>query len=140
MRWSGKARLMETLEQLRKQAEPHLEVLRRDLLALGVEGAQQFLRENLEIGLTVARAGRQRRQTVAQYPPDQQPWALYAAAAWTAKAVVLLEQLEILQLEPRFPAKFAGEATLTLVGRYENEDELWVWPFEGFSPWDYLEE
>lgn len=140
MRWTAHAGLLKTLQQLRTLAEPHTDQLRADLATLGIEGAQTFLRENVEFGLDVAGAGRTRPQTLAAYAPAQRPWVLYAAAAWTAKALVLAEQLDVLQLEPTFPAKFAPGSMLRLIGRYEQDEEAWLWPFPGFAPWDHFDE
>lgn len=141
MKWQARTALAERLAQLQTEAAPYLEDLRGALAKVDPSTAASILRENLlERGLDFAQSGRHRRRSVAALPPDQRPFAYYAAAAWTAKALLLAEHLERLQLEPGFPRKFAADAMLTLVGRYEQEDEPWLWPFPGLSPWDHLED
>lgn len=140
MNWKARQALHQRLVQLQKLAEPHLSFLMEALSPLGPDDAEELLRANRVSALDVASAGSNRSRLLASLPESQLPWAAYAAAAWTARALILAEHLEALQLEPDRRGPDAADAFLTLIGRYEDEPEAWLWPFPGVSPWDLPED
>jgi hypothetical protein len=88
-----------------------------------------------EVGIELAQThGKQKRQKlIRELPPVHQGWALYAAAAWTVRALALAEYLERADLA-LMPRKWAADAALSLVADFEK-DQTWLWPFDGEPPW-----
>lgn len=96
----------------------------------------------LAVELAEAKGTRERRDLIDRHAATKPQWALYAQAAWLARALALAEHMERTDLAIQ-PKKWAGHAALNLLDEFEA-DLAWLWPFESESPWpdddDWIED
>lgn len=78
-----------------------------------------------------------RKSELRSLDPQMSATRVYAAAAWTARAVVLLELLELRQLDGDASSDAAFSALLML-DEFDGDD-AWLWPLPLPSPWPDLD-
>lgn len=136
-----RAALWPLRERAQQMTTPEmLERLDADLGPLGLVKTGDLLQRWRLPALQLARAGtaRQWQKLLEQHPPEHRHLALYAAAAWITRTLVLAEALERSDLA-ELPKKWAADRALSLVEEVE-EDRLWLWPFESEPPWPLWDE
>jgi hypothetical protein len=124
------------LERCQADIPPEMEdLLSNQFGVLGKEHALGILHAFRPFALQLAKstAKRERQKLVEEFASDNPQWLLYAAAAWTARALALAEYLERADLAI-MPKKWAGEQALSMIDDFEA-DESWLWPFDSEPPW-----
>jgi hypothetical protein len=124
------------LEKARKAVTPEMEDALRTELAPLKPSIVAFTLQSwrpLAIKLAETKNARELKVLIDSHAATKPHWALYAQAAWIARALALAEYLERSDLAMQ-PRQWAGGVALRLLDEFEG-DTAWLWPFESESPW-----
>lgn len=100
----------------------------------GKHRVRDFLQEVRDDALGIATASSKAAlaRKIAGRGNENRILGAYAAVAWAARALVLVETLEHNDLD--VPSKSAADAALRCLREFEGHD-VWLWPFESEPPW-----
>lgn len=136
MKWKARAPLQRLLEEMvALLSEDDLALLREELAAGTPASAAAFLQRVRSTAFGFLELSRSSRAKLCQkLQGPERARLVYSAAAWSARALVLLEMLEAHGGEPDDPPRWALPSVLRAVEAFEAEP-VWLWPFLGDPPW-----
>jgi hypothetical protein len=136
MRTTARKTLCKDLEKARNLLTfDEQQALHARLATLNSFQAEAFLVRVFRIPafrILAAKTAQEREAVIRDFEITDRAGLFYAAAAWAARTLALMEFLD--PFMPDMPAKWASASALRLVEDFEGS-EAWLWPYESERPW-----